>query len=183
MSQSQENGEAAPPPKGGDSGGQAARRPPAKRMRSYGPEQLRHSPKEYFDELRETDVDDDTIALLQNLFSRDLILGNLTDADVHEYRWLARNIVDMVVAEHPDTRSTFTGERRKMLSGDYSNGLSPLNGMEKQWIEMAVFNFAARVSRSKDGFQQKQNSKIHKVSEVRENEHETGGLGSLIPGR
>lgn len=155
----------------------------ARRMQQYGGQQLLAQPAQYFDELTDTDVDDNTVTLLQNLFTQDLMLGKLTEADVHEARWIARNIIEFVYAEHPDTRSTFTGNRRKMLSGDYSNGLKPLNGLQNAWIEMSVFNFIAIISRSLGGFQQEQFSKQYNVMERRESENETGGgIRGLLPG-
>lgn len=152
------------------------------RMQGYAPNGFTHNPRQYFDELRKTDVDESTIKLLTNLFSRDLILGKLDESDTHEAKMLAYNIIDMVYAEHPTSRSTIVGDRRKMLSGDYDNGLKPLSGLQKAWIEMAVFSFVARISRSEGGFQQEMNSKSINVTENRQARTSTGGIGSLLPG-
>jgi len=152
------------------------------RMRQYPPGQLMQTPGQYFSELKKTDVDDTTITLMQNLFSRDLILGNLDQKDTHEMKLLARNIVEFIEVEHPHQRSTFTASRRKMLSGDYDNGLKPLSGLQKAWIEMAVFNFIARISRSRDGYQQEMNAKQIQVQEMRRQATDTSGWRDMIPG-
>lgn len=158
-----------------------AHRPQAQRMRQFSPQQLLADPSQYFDELMKTEVDDHTVGLLKNMFGREMMLGNIDEADYHEVRWLARNLIEFVYAEHPDERSTFVGNRRKMLSGDYGDGLRPLNGIQRAWIEMSVFNFLFIVSRSKSGFQQEMNSKTINVQEARRQEGR-GGLTSLIPG-
>lgn len=156
--------------------------PAARRMQNYSPGSLLMDPAGYFDELMETQVDEHTVGLLKNMFSKELMLGNIDEGSHEESYWLAQNYVDFVFAEHPDARSTFTGERRAMLSGDYSNKLKPLNGLQEAWIEFAINNFKVILSRSIEGFQQEMNVKSINVNEAHgPGRGGSGGLKSLIP--
>ncbi|MDY6776204.1 MAG: hypothetical protein SV253_09075 [Halobacteria archaeon] len=128
------NGKVSPPPRiGGGVGVQAG---------------------EHIDDLTEVDIDPKSEKLLKNLFSQDFILGNLEDAEVNEQRELARCMVELVESAYPPEESVVKGEYRKVLLDDESDGKKALGSTEKTNLETALMTFLARVSRSREGWQQ-----------------------------
>jgi hypothetical protein len=109
---------------------------------------------DYVQQMVETDLQDGTAQMLSNMLSRDWVLSNLSEPEVHEIRWLARTFVDELEAAHPSEESIWTGELREYASGDDTQRLRPLTEAQKLEITQLVQGFIARVARSKDGFQQ-----------------------------
>lgn len=118
----------------------------------YG--QVSPHPGEIFEDLRKSDVDEHVAEPISNLLSRDFILGYAEDAEVHELRWLARNVVDMVFCEFPPDRSVVQAEYRRVLLRDQEEGRSALSGLQKLKIEETVLAFLMRITRSRGGYQQ-----------------------------
>lgn len=131
---------------------------------------------DYVQQMVETDLQDGTAKMLSNMLSRDWVLSNLSEPEVHEIRWLARTFTDELEAAHPPEDSIWTGELREYAADDNDQRLHPLTEAQKLEITQLVQGFIARVARSKDGFQQEIFRKQIRKSE-REDRSETDDGG------
>ena len=77
----------------------------------------------YIGKMTDHNLDDPTVDILANLLDQDFLLGNLQEAEVHEYRWLARVMMLEVEAIHPNDQSVFSGELRAVAFGDSDDAL------------------------------------------------------------
>jgi len=124
----------------------------------------------------DSELQDGTATMLANLLSRDWVLGQMSDAETHEARWLARTMVDELEAMHPAEDSIWTGELRRYAADDPTQQLRPLNAAQKLEIFEFIQGFIARVSRSREGFQQEIFRKqIRKSEREDRTEDESGG--------
>lgn len=131
---------------------------------------------DYVSQMVESELEPATARMLANLMSRDWVLSKMSDAEVHEARWLARTIMDEVEAMHPSEDSIWTGEFRKYASGDGTENLSPLSSQAKTEIFQFIQGYTARVARSKGGFQQETFKKqIRKSERENRSDDEDGG--------
>ena len=102
-----------------------------------------------------TSLEPGTAKMVANLLSRDWVLANMSEAEVHEARWLARTIIDEVVAMHPPEDSIWTGAMREYASDQSAQRLEPLSSSQKtELFQFVQAYISARITRSKDGFQQ-----------------------------
>jgi len=132
--------------------------------------------KAYLDKITEHDLQAGTISKLDNLLDQ-FALSNLDEAEVHEYRWLARVMRKEVEAMHPRRNSVFQGDVRAAAYDDTSAALEPLTEREKAVIEQFIMAAIARATRGREGWQQEMFNKTISASETREvDENETGGL-------
>lgn len=138
--------------------------------------------KEYLESLTNHDLDKNTIDTLQNLLSKDFVLGNLQEAEKDELKWLFRSVKRRVVAMHPPEESYVQGDYRKFLHDDEGDGFKALSDAEKEGIWHIIVGVHARVTRSVEGWQQEEFGKVYAVSERRDGDDD-GGLGGLFPGR
>ena len=122
---------------------------------------------DHFQELVETGVPEDTVFHLRSLLSRDFVLSNLSEAEVHEMRWLARNLALRVFAIHPSKKSHMTGTYRQFIFDEQNQALTPLSDGQRAKIRSFILAYIARVSRSKSGWQQEELSRQYQVSEMR----------------
>jgi len=78
----------------------------------------------YIREMTNYELDPGTVKILSNLLDRDFMLGNLSEAEVHEYRWLARVLRLEVEALHPQTmfNKTIQASETREVSDDDSGG-------------------------------------------------------------
>jgi hypothetical protein len=131
---------------------------------------------DYVESMMESELQPATASMLGNLLSRDWILSKMSEAEVHEERWLARTIVDAVESMHPPEDSIWQGSVRRYAFDDPKQQLEPLNSAQKEEIFQFVQGHIARVARSRDGFQQETFKKQIRKSE-RENrtEEDDGG--------
>jgi hypothetical protein len=108
--------------------------------------------------------------MVEQLLSRDFILGNASDAEIEEVRWLARNVVDMLEASFPPEESVVQGSYRKVLLRDDSDGRRALDDVDRQELQQTVLAFLMRITRSEDGWQQDKvaDSHDHRVVERRD---------------
>jgi hypothetical protein len=137
-----------------------------------------HGPQlneDHFQELVEAGVPEDTVFHLRSLLSRDFVLSNLSEAEVHEMRWLARNLALRVFAIHPSKKSHMTGSYRQWVFDEPNQGLSPLSDGQRAKIRSFILAYIARVSRSKAGWQQEELSRQYQVSEMRTDSDDDGG--------
>jgi len=120
---------------------------------------------DYVDQMLDSQLDRGTVDMLENLLSSDWVLSKMSDAEVHEMRWLARTMSDEVDSMHPPEDSIWSGKIRAYAAGDAAQGLTPLNNAERLTIFEFIQGFIARVARSKDGFQQENFKKQIRKSE------------------
>ena len=129
----------------------------------------------YIDKMTDCDLQDPTVDMLSNLLDQDFMLGNLDEAEVHEYRWLARVMVLEIESLHPNEDSIFQGELRCVAFGDKYQNLSPLDEREQAVIEQFIMASISRATRGRDGWQQEMFNKTITASETREVDGEEDG--------
>lgn len=132
--------------------------------------------KEYLQELIEHGVDESAAKPLRFLLSKDFVLANLKRAEVDELKWLARWMAKIVVWDHPPRGSGIKGEYRKFLRDDPTEGKQPLSTSTQLLIEQFVLDVFSRGTRGLEGFQQTEMAKTYKVSEVKDEKSNKGGL-------
>lgn len=131
---------------------------------------------DYVEMVMESELQPATAAMLSNLLSRDWVLSKMSEAEVHEMRWLSRTIADEVSSMHPPEDSIWTGDIRRYASDDPSQHLEPLNSAQQTEIFQFIQGYIARVTRSKDGFQQDTFKKqISKSEREDKSEEESAG--------
>jgi len=130
---------------------------------------------DHFQELVEAGVPEDTVFHLRSLLSRDFVLSNLSEAEVHEMRWLARNLALRVFAIHPSKKSHMTGAYRQFIFDEQNQALTPLSDGQRAKIRSFILAYIARVSRSKGGWQQEELSRQYQVSEMRTDDSDDEG--------
>lgn len=130
----------------------------------------------YIDKMTGSRLEQGTINLLSNLLSEDFVLGNFSQAEVHEFRWLARVIRLEVEALHPHEESVWTGEFRKVAFDQPMQALKPLDDAELAIIEQYIMGVISRATRGKDGWQQEMFNKTITATERRDLDEDEGGL-------
>jgi hypothetical protein len=132
--------------------------------------------KGYIDKVTNSQLQQGTVDILSNLLSKDFVLGNLSEAEVHEHRWLTRELVLEVEAAHPRPNSMWRGRFRQVASGKKRDALQPLDDAQKTTMQQFVQGVIARATRSRDGWQQEEVNKSYRVSERREPDKDDGGI-------
>lgn len=122
----------------------------------------------YINEMTNHNLQDPSVDMLSNLLDQDFMLGNLQEAEVHEYRWLARVMVLEIQSLHPNDESVFQGELRAAAFDDAVENISALSPREKATIEQFIMGVIARATRGRDGWQQEMFNKTITASERRE---------------
>ena len=129
----------------------------------------------YIDKITGHSLDEATISELSAWVDEDFMHGNLEEAEVHEFRWLARVSRNEVVAAHPDRDSVFQGEVRAAVFDDPRQAHTPLSDREKALIHQFIQAVTARATRGRDGWQQEEYNKTITASETREIDDEDDG--------
>jgi hypothetical protein len=132
--------------------------------------------KGYIDKVTNSQLQQGTVDILANLLSKDFVLGNLSEAEVHEHRWLTRELVLEVEAAHPRPNSMWRGRFRQVASGKERDALRPLDDAQKTTMQQFIQGVIARATRSRDGWQQEEVNKSYRVSERREPDKDDGGM-------
>jgi hypothetical protein len=131
----------------------------------------------YIDKMTGHQLEQGTIDLLSNLLDQDFMLGNLSDAEIHEYRWLVRVLRLEIEALHPNEDSIWQGRLRAVAFDDPSDALPSLSEQDLSIIEQFLMGVIARATRGKDGWQQEMFNKTIQASETREvGEDDDGGF-------
>lgn len=130
----------------------------------------------YIDKVTNSQLQQGTVRILGNLLSKDFVLGNLSEAEVHEHRWLTRQLVLEVEAAHPRTNSMWRGRFRQVASGMERDALEPLDDAQKTVMQQFIQGVITRATRSRDGWQQEEVNKSYRVSERREPDSDDGGF-------
>jgi len=129
----------------------------------------------YIREMTDYELDQGTIDILSNLLDRDFMLGNLSDAEVHEYRWLARVLRLEIEALHPNESAVFEDSVRMIAFDDTDDKLPSLSEQDLTIIEQFLMAVISRATRGKDGWQQEMFNKTIQASETREVSDDDGG--------
>jgi hypothetical protein len=130
----------------------------------------------YIDKVTNSQLQQGTVDILSNLLSKDFVLGNLSEAEVHEHRWLTRQLVLEVEAAHPRTNSMWRGRFRQVASGIERDALKPLDDAQKTVMQQFIQGVITRATRSREGWQQEEVNKSYRVSERREPDKDDGGF-------
>jgi hypothetical protein len=130
----------------------------------------------YIDKVTNSQLEQGTVDVLANLLSKDFVLGNLSEAELHEHRWLTREIVMEAEAEHPTAESMWQGRFRQVAAGRERDALVPLDGAQKAVMQQFTQGVITRATRSRDGWQQEEVNKSYRVSERREPDKDDGGF-------
>jgi len=104
---------------------------------------------------------------LQNLLASDFVLGNQTDAETSEFKWMVKLQELEYFCIHPQVESCVQGAYRSFLLDDKTEKVSSLTSSEKIQIKQAILASVSRSSRSRDGWQQEMNASVFAVSERR----------------
>jgi len=105
---------------------------------------------------------------LENLLASDFVLGNQTDAETSEYKWMVKLQELEYFCIHPQVESCVQGEYRSFLYDDKSEKISCLTTSEKMRIKQSILASISRSSRSRAGWQQEMNASVFAVSERRD---------------
>jgi hypothetical protein len=123
------------------------------------------------------ELDQGTVDILSNLLDRDFMLGNLNDAEIHEYRWLVRVLRLEIEALHPNEESVWKGPLRAIAFDDRGDALPALSEQDLSIIEQFLMGVISRATRGKDGWQQEMFNKTIQASETREvSDDDDGGF-------
>lgn len=122
----------------------------------------------YIDKVTDSQLQQGTVDILQNLLSKDFVLGNLSEAEVHEHRWLVRELLLEVEAAHPRDDSMWKGRFRQVAAGREREALEPLDSAQKTVMQQLIHGVITNATRSRGGWQQEELNKSYRVSERRE---------------
>lgn len=129
----------------------------------------------YIKEMTNHQLEDPTVDLLANMLDQDFMLGNLTEAEVHEYRWLARVMMLEIQSLHPNQDTVFQGELRAVAFDDKAQNFTPLSERDKAVIEQFIMAVISRATRGRDGWQQEMFNKTIQASETRQIDDDDDG--------
>jgi len=120
--------------------------------RRWEQEQLQ---RDDIEEIVDSDVlDEATVDLARTLLTRDIPLGNLSDAELTEFRYLLENRFLEILAEHPPEGSGLQGKRRKVMLGDVRRTEAALTGQQRSELRRIKQIILSRATRGKGGWQQ-----------------------------
>lgn len=127
------------------------------------------------------DLQEVTVAKIQNMLSRDWVLANLTSAQEHDIRYKLEVIKHKVYGMHPPQESAITGKTRAFLYDDAMEELQPLSPQERVLIDDLFESLKGRITRGRDGFERKQmNTNIAETKTHRGDDDSGGGLSGLF---
>lgn len=128
-----------------------------------------------------SDISGETLEILDMLIAKDFALGNLSEADINELKWLREITKIELQCIHPDEHTAMQGEVRELV---YTNNgkedvealpLEPLSEYERLRIDEILRAAHLMASRSKGGFQWDQVAKSYSVSEIRDQDDDESG--------
>lgn len=123
----------------------------------------------------ESDLDGEKLDRLRNLIANDIPLSQLTNAEVHEFRWLARAIEQAFLDMHPPEESAFQGEFRAAMSEDPRDAYEALDDAERLEISQIILAATMRATRAREGWQQRQWHSSYRISQVVDPDDEEPG--------
>jgi len=129
-------------------------------------------------ELTEPDVSDGAVEQLSNLLTKDFVLGNLSEAEVHEIKWMSRQMRLEIDDVHPHSRSVWQGEFGQFFF-ESNHALSSQEDLTQTQAEQLLLDISARAARGKEGFATKQLNTSINVSERRDDSDNSSSGGWL----
>ena len=125
-------------------------------MSNEQPRLAQHSRQNDLQELIDADLDEDEEPPrgTKNLMSRDFALAKFSQGEVDAMRFLFKNQHELAESERPPAGSMIQGPIRAALSGDPTDRATALDPAERASEYSERLQGEARVSRSKDGYQQ-----------------------------
>lgn len=119
-----------------------------------------------------------TVAKIQNMLSRDWVLGNLTEAQENDIRYKLEVMKLKVIGMHPPEESVITGKVRAFLMDDKEEELEPLTQQQRVLIDELFETLKARLTRGREGFEREQmNTNIARTETGSDDEDDGGGVG------
>lgn len=130
--------------------------------------------------LTESDLDEGSTDMLQNLVSKDVVLAYLTEAEVREYKWKLRVKREQFLALHPADDCLVTGDYRAAINDNRGDTLRPLNARQKMQV-LTFFDMAETlVTRARKMKQQEMmNTQIHE-RRAEDNRESNSGRGGIL---
>lgn len=129
------------------------------------------------------ELQDETVATMKNYLTRNWILGNLNDAQEHDFWYKMEVMKYKVFAAHPPEGSLITGATRAFLLDDRQEYKEPLTADERNLIDSFFDSLKIQLTRSREGFEREMLSKQVRESrtgKLNEESEETGGIRGLF---
>lgn len=128
------------------------------------------------------DLQEVTVAKVQNMLSRDWVLANMTSAQEHDIRFKLEVMKYKVLGMHPPEESAITGPVRAFIFDDPMEELKPLTQQERLLIDDLFETLKARLTRGREGFERRQmNTNIAETHTRNDSEDKkAGGLKGLF---
>lgn len=126
----------------------------------------------------ETELEEPSRKLLQNLAAKDIPLANFSEEDVHEMKWFQEIVAEKWRAAHPHPESVLQGTLREWAFDDPTESLEALDTSEHIQGETFKWGTYSRATRAEEGFQQETNSKQVRETVARspDRKESSGGL-------
>lgn len=124
-----------------------------------------------------------TIAHIQGSINKQMILSNLSSAQVHDRWWYLEIMKYKIYSVHPPEDSLITGKTRAFLMDDPQEELMPLSQQERNTIDQIIRTLQNAITRSKGGFERKQlNTSINRAETEGKQQEESSGMFSGLFG-
>lgn len=130
--------------------------------------------REVVRELTQPDVSSGAAERLGSMLTKDFVLGNLTEAEVHEIKWMARQMRLELDDIHPHDGSVWQGEFGQFFF-ESDRALSSQTDMSQVEMEQLLFDISSRAARGRDGFATRQMNTSINVSERRDSDDDADG--------
>jgi len=128
----------------------------------------------YMEGVLDSELDDATVKMMENMLASDYMLGNLKDSEVHELKHLRKIIMRTILAAHPNEPSIMKGGLRNQVY-DEGESLPSLNSTQRVKLAQAIQGAFVNLTRGREGFQQEQFAKTITESHVDHGEDDDGG--------
>lgn len=120
------------------------------------------------------------IRKVRGVINRQLMLSNLTEAEVHDAVYKLEVMKYKIFGEFPPEESAIQGPIRAFLRDDENENLTALTGEQRNAIDQIIMSLQQLVRRSREGFEREQiNTSIARSesSSEKEGDDDSGGLG------
>jgi hypothetical protein len=128
------------------------------------------------------ELQEETVAKIRNLLSRDWVVANLSGAQEHEIRHRIEVLKIKVLGMHPPPESYNTGKMRAFLLDDEDAKLEPLADEHRILIDELFETVKARITRGRDGFERELMRTNIARSETAVDEQDEQGSSGLFGG-
>jgi len=97
-----------------------------------------------------------TIDKIRALLNKQWIIANLNDAETHDRKFKLEVMKHKILDSHPPDKSRMNGKLRAFLYDDPIEELHPLTQHERTQIEQVITSLQNMATRSRGGFERKQ---------------------------